>query len=72
MRRPTQAQTARWLAHCETQLALPDITDERRQLLEEKAAFYRRALAGRCRRCGRALKDRTATIGPECVKAVAS
>lgn len=68
--RPQQA--ARWLAFCETALAGDNLTDQRRTVLEQKADVYRRVLKGRCRRCGRALSDPEATIGPECVKTVAS
>lgn len=66
MRRPTHTQIARWLAFCEFQLTLDDLSPERRSLLEQKAAVYRRQMQGRCRRCGRSLKDETATVGPEC------
>lgn len=67
--RPTQV--ARWLAYCEAQLAGDDLTEHRRQILEQKADVYRRALKGRCRRCGRTLTDPASVeqgIGPECIK----
>lgn len=66
--RNTPAQLVRWLTYCETQLAGDDLTDQRRTVLDQKADVYRRALRGRCRCCGRALKDPAATIGPECAK----
>ena len=43
---------------------------ERREFWTAKADFYRRALAGRCQRCGRELQDPSALLGPECQRVV--
>lgn len=67
--RITRKQAASFLAYCNTQLLDADLADERRQILEEKAAFYRKALVGSCSECGRRLENPESIelgIGPEC------
>lgn len=59
-----------YLAYAERKLA--EATDSAQvEFWQSKADFYRRALAGRCQRCGRELQDPTATLGPECARLVA-
>lgn len=55
-RRLTQAQMARFLAYCNRELLRDDLPDERRQVLEGKAEFYRSHLRNTCMRCGRPIE----------------
>lgn len=57
------------LAYCERQLA-GELSPQRRQAIEAKAAEYRRHLAGHCARCGRSIAG-AGPYGPECVKVAA-
>lgn len=69
MKRLTQRQMASFLAYCDRELLRPDLPEERRATLEQKAEFYRRNLAGHCRRCGRPIEAPDSLergIGPEC------
>ena len=67
--RVSRQQAARYLAHCNSELAKPDLPDERRARLLEHREFYRKALVGSCTKCGRELSDPRSLelgIGPEC------
>lgn len=69
--RLTHREMATRLRYCETELAKGGLTDTRRATLEEKAAFYRRHMAGHCSECGRALTDPVSVergTGPECAR----
>lgn len=67
MKRLSRPQAARLLAYCERELDGGDVGPARRQVLEEKAATYRRYLAGHCSACGRSLEHpSTDGLGPEC------
>lgn len=71
MGRLSRQQAARYLAYCNGQLGDPDLTDDRRAVLEAKARFYRRALVGHCTICGRELTDPGSVelgIGPDCAE----
>lgn len=52
-RRGGIADQRRWLAYCESELAKPDLSPARREVLEGKRAFLAKQLVGRCTRCGR-------------------
>lgn len=69
MARLKLSKAASYLAYAERKLAEAQ-DDDQRKFWEGKAAFYRRAIEGRCQRCGRELQDRTATLGPECARLV--
>lgn len=58
-----------YLAYSERKLAEAKDADQRK-FWQGKVAFYKRALEGRCQRCGRELQDRSATLGPECKRLV--
>ncbi|MDQ3107841.1 MAG: hypothetical protein M3Q68_08580 [Actinomycetota bacterium] len=73
--RISRAQAARYLTHCNQQMADPTLSSGRRARLAEHADFYRRALAGSCTVCGRDLEDETQPgyslgIGPECFRKI--
>lgn len=67
--RLTRRQAARYLVYCNQQLQSDDLSDERRNTLEEKASVYRRMLVGSCSACGRRLENPESVelgIGPVC------
>lgn len=65
----TTTAAATRLRYCEAALA-GDISTERRQAIEAKAAAYRQAISGRCARCGRSIQG-AGPLGPECAKVAA-
>lgn len=72
MRKTPVATLRRSLAYIDAELAKPDIAPGRREALAAKRPYIARQLEGRCRRCGRPLRDPSSVaegIGPECVKA---
>lgn len=70
MSRLKLSKASSYLAYSERKLA--EATDpEQIAFWQGKCAWYRKALEGRCQRCGRELSDPTATIGPECARLVA-
>lgn len=77
---PSARKRASWLAYCEAELAKPDLTPERREILSTKAEVYRRSLVNHCVRCGQELLDPQSIeaaktnggLGPDCVKALVS
>lgn len=65
----TTAKASAGLRYCERVLA-EDLSAQRRQSVEAKAAEYRRHLAGHCARCGRTIAG-PGPLGPECAKIAA-
>ena len=69
MARLKLSKAASYLAYSERKLE--EATDpEQQKFWQAKVAFYRRALVGRCQRCGRELSDPTALLGAECQRIV--
>ena len=69
MARIKLSKAATYLAYSERKLA-EATDDDQREFWAAKAAWYRKAIEGRCQRCGRELQDKTATLGPECSRLV--
>lgn len=70
----TGPQAAKGLAYAEQALAGTHLSAEHRLRLESKAAFYRRALVGCCKRCHVKLADAASIergYGSECAKYMA-
>lgn len=56
------------LAYCESTLADPGISPDRRATLAAKAEHLRAQLAGRCRECGRAADHLVDGKGSHCTR----